>query len=61
MGAVPEKISGACLSRLAASDFNDGCPAEKLELNLWRVDVQNGSIWSAFGHVHLMQAPRRRA
>jgi hypothetical protein len=61
MGAVPAKISGACLSRLAASDFNDGCPAEKLELNLWRVDVQNGSIWSAFGYVHLMQAPRRRA
>jgi hypothetical protein len=59
-GAVPAKISGARPSRLATSDFNDGCSAEKLEFNLWRVDVQYESVWAAFGHVHLMQAARRR-
>jgi hypothetical protein len=40
MGAVPAKISGARPSRLATSDFNDGCSAEKLEFNLWRVDAR---------------------
>jgi len=61
MGAVPAKIPDARSSRLAASNFNDGCPVQKLELNLWRVDINNVSIWPAFGHIHLMQAPRRRA
>src|ERR1700704_1113312 len=60
MRAVLAKISGARPSRLATSDFNDGCSAEKLEFNLWRVDAQYESVWAAFGHVHLMQAARRR-